>query len=105
MLFLGWREVKVGFAAGVCRGNEKVFSIATKKVSGPSKGKQPAKKAQPKRPAIALSDLEDEGGVEDHKIILDKLAALERAEGLTHGGSLALDSTPRGQMTWQVAQR
>lgn len=60
-----------------------------------SKDKQLVKKAQPKRLAIA-SLIQRTGVVEDQRIILEQLAALERAQEHSPGGSSVLGSTPRG---------
>lgn len=50
------------------------------------KGKQPAKKVTSKRPAVANSNSSDEVENEDQLFILQQLAAMERARGLSPGG-------------------
>lgn len=44
--------------------------MAPKKGVGASKGKQPARKAPTKRPAVELLDSDDEGSKEDQRILL-----------------------------------
>lgn len=74
--------------------------MAPKKGKGTSKGKLPAKKAQNKRPAIEISESEDEGSMDDQRVIhkqLEALEALERAHGLSPGGL--------GTQVWVQVQR
>lgn len=63
------------------------------------KGNQPAKKVQPKRPAIVRSESEDEREMEDQRIILEQLEALEKAQGLSPGGVVPAGSRVCARVT------
>lgn len=67
--------------------------MAPKKGQGKSKGEQPVKKVPPKRPPIDISESEDEGESEDQRVILEQLAELERAHGLSPGGGVLKGSS------------
>lgn len=69
--------------------------MGPRKGQGKSKGKQPLKKAPPKRPPVAISDSDDERESEDQRVILEHLAALERAQGLSPGGSDVVETGGR----------
>lgn len=78
--------------------------MASKKGGGKPKGKQPAKKVPQKRPAIDLSDSEDDDGVEDQRVILQQLAALEEVQGLSPGWPVCIGKGAKGHVTRQMAQ-
>lgn len=79
------------------------FVMAPKKGMGNKKGKQPLKKAPAKRPAPVPSDSDDEGGMEDQWVILEQLAALEKAQGLSPGGPVRQPPRKVGRVTRQDA--
>lgn len=79
--------------------------MAPKKGVGTFKGKQLARKALPKRPAIEISELENESDFEDQRIILEQLEALERVQGLSPRGPTPSSAGRWGWMMRQAAQK
>lgn len=77
--------------------------MAPKKGRGNKKGKQPAKTVQAKRPAIELSESEDESE-QDQRIISEQLKAFERVQGLSPGGVVLAVSGAWGWITREMAQ-
>ncbi|KAL8169683.1 UNVERIFIED_CONTAM: hypothetical protein K2H54_055242 [Gekko kuhli] len=72
--------------------------MAPKKGSGNKKGKQPAPKPPPKRPAPTLSSSDEEGdGVQ--QAILERLQAVEQAAGIS------APVAKQGRNTAQVASK
>lgn len=57
-----------------------------KKGSGKSKGKQPAQKAAPKRPAEPNPGDGESDEVEEQRLILCQIEEMEKAQGLSPGG-------------------
>lgn len=79
--------------------------MAPKKGSGKSKGKQPANKVPQKRPAEPVPRDQNQGDLEEQRLILLELEAMEKAQGISPGGPSAAVTRSGGKLSCPISQQ